>query len=272
LLIKEDFAQVVCAMEDPNPLVSGRGIQQLRQAGIEVMVGVLEQEARELNQAFIKYVRGEGPYVSLKLALSLDGKVAAADGSSQWITGAQARDYGQVLRHEHQAIMVGIGTVLAADPRLDCRMPGAIHQPIKIVLDSHGRLPAKARIFETGQVWVVTRESTQLNLPRAKIIRVPSLEITTVLQALGKVGISSILVEGGGTVAGSLIGAGLVDKYWLFYAPKLLGGDGLGFTDALRLDNIDHAIDLTPAAYTQLGRDLLAVCYPKGDADVHRDS
>ena len=263
LLINSGISRVVAAMEDPNPLVSGRGFAQLRQAGIEVITGVLGAEARELNEAFIKHVTSKMPFLALKLALSLDGKVSARDGSSQWITGPESREEAHGLRHHYQAIMVGVGTAQADNPRLDCRRPGALHQPAKIVLDPQGKLSPQARLVASGRVIVITGlEPYPLKADNLEVIRLEDpYDLRAALTHLGDLGINGVLAEGGGKIASALIEAHLVDKYYLFYGPKLLGGNK-GFTDTLACTNIAEAITLRPAHFKQLGQDLLAVCYP----------
>lgn len=264
-IIKAGITKVVISMIDPNPIVSGKGIEWLRSAGIDVVVGVLENEAKILNEAFLKHVTQRRPFISLKLALSLDGRIACEDGSSQWITGDESRQYAHKLRHHYQAIMVGIGTIIVDNPQLTCRMSGLSHQPLKIVIDPNGRINSQARVFSEGEVLVVTKEGSKVSIPhgRGKVVKVSDrFCLDEIFDRLGKMGVSNILVEGGGGLANSLIERYLIDKYYLFYAPVLLGGKGKGFTDYLPISNINEKIVLSPADFTRLGADWLSVYYP----------
>ncbi len=272
-IIKAGINRVVCSMVDPNPKIAGRGIVQLRQAGIEVEVGVMEEEARLLNEAFFKYIQGQKPFVSLKLALSLDGKIAAEDGSSNWITGPEAREEVHRLREKHQGIMVGSGTVLADDPRLNCRLDESSYQPLKIVIDRGNRISGERKIWEQGETWVFSSGKKFQLKPPHRLFQVKKNEAPEeILYRLGKEKISSILLEGGGELAGDFISRGLVDKFFLFFAPKILGGKGRGFTDKINPVNISEALKLKLFSHRRFGEDIMGVYYPEEGENVHRDN
>ena len=259
-VIEAGVKRVVAAMEDPNPVVSGRGFQMLREAGVEVSCGLLEQEARRLNEAFLAWVTEKRPFVTLKMAMTLDGKTATADGESQWITGEEARLHGHVLRDENDAILVGIGTVLADRPSLTTRLPdGNGNNPLRIILDSHARTPIDLPMLRDGAAPVLivsTEAAPEENLERLRKTGAevlisgsgPTVDLRLLLRTLGDRKICSLLVEGGSTVHFSFLKAGLADKVCAFIAPMLVGGKnatpavgGEGFSrlaDAARLTDI----------------------------------
>ncbi len=227
-LIKAGVARVVYAIGDPNPQVKGGGAQRLREAGVQVQSGLLAGEASELNAGFIKRMREGLPLVRVKLAMSLDGRSALSDGRSQWITGEAARLDVQQWRARSAAILTGIGTVVADDPQLSVRPPGApVRQPLRVILDSALRTPPQARVFEgvTGQgVWIFTActDSERIGALVARGARVeqagsgPKVDIAQVLSVLGKSGVNEVLVEAGATLAGALIAQRCVDELLLY--------------------------------------------------------
>ena len=259
-VIEAGVKRVVAAMEDPNPVVSGRGFQMLREAGVEVDCGLLEQEARRLNEAFLTWVTEKRPFVTLKMAMTRDGKTATAGGESQWITGEEARLRGHVLRDEYDAILVGIGTVLADRPSLTTRLPdGNGKNPLRIILDSRARTPIDSPMLHDGAAPVliaVTETAPEKNVNRlretgAEVLLVgagPTVDLPLLLQMLGERKICSLLVEGGSTVHFSFLLASLADKVCAFIAPMLVGGKnampavgGEGFSrlvDVARLTDI----------------------------------
>ncbi len=222
-LIAAGVVRVVVACGDPDPRVDGRGLARLRDAGIAVQTGVLASEAAEGLAGFFSRVRRGRPLVTLKLATTLDGRIATATGESRWITGPAARRWTHALRARHDAILVGIGTVLADDPDLTCRIEGyARRQPVRIVLDSRLRTPATARVLgPSAPTWLVHAAGSKAALP-ANLIEAGS-DLAATLQALGAAGLTSILVEGGAAVAGSFLRAGLVDRIAWFHAPAIMG-------------------------------------------------
>ncbi|MGI9952345.1 bifunctional diaminohydroxyphosphoribosylaminopyrimidine deaminase/5-amino-6-(5-phosphoribosylamino)uracil reductase RibD [Moorellaceae bacterium AZ2] len=235
-IIAAGIKKVVAAMVDPNPKVAGRGIRRLREAGLEVEVGLLEKEARRLNEAFIKYITTGLPWVTLKMALTLDGKIATRTRASRWITGEASRLKAHELRNTHDAILVGIGTILADDPELTTRLPGG-RDPVRVILDSRLRLPLNARVVNlksSAPTLVATTEEAprerREELARAgvEVVVLPSVEgkvsWPALLENLAQRQITSILVEGGAEVNGSALARGVVDRVVAFIAPKIFGG------------------------------------------------
>jgi len=256
-LMAAGVTRVVIACEDPDPRVSGSGAARLRAAGINVEVGLLEAEARTLNEGFIRRITDRRPMVTCKLATTLDGHIATATGESRWITGVEARAIGHGLRARHDAILVGIGTVLADDPDLTCRLPGLEgRSPVRVVADSRLRLPPTSRLARSARttpVWVVTRPDGADAATREALLalgvvvvdvepgpdgRVPP---TGLLGALAARGITRVLCEGGAGITASLLRGGLVDRIEWFRAPMVIGGDGLSAADALAIDRLASA-------------------------------
>lgn len=265
-LIAAGVARVVVALRDPDSRVNGVGLQGLRAAGIQAEEGLLGAEAAFLNAGFLKRQATGLPLVTLKLATTLDGRIATAGGESQWITGPAARRLAHALRGRHDAVLVGSGTLLADDPALTCRLPGYATQPtVRVVADARGRTPATARLFtDTAPVWIATAagvDATALASAGAEILTVPTaaegLDSKALLQALGARGITRVLVEGGGRLAASLLRAGLVDRLAWFHAPCLIGADGLPAIAALRLSALAEAPKFRRITSVPVGDDWL---------------
>jgi diaminohydroxyphosphoribosylaminopyrimidine deaminase / 5-amino-6-(5-phosphoribosylamino)uracil reductase len=277
-ILESGVASVVAATVDPNPVVNGRGFARLRSKGVEVVTPVLGDEAARQNQAFEKHVRTGIPLVVLKMGASLDGKVAARDGSSRWITGDEARARAHRLRGDSDAIVVGAGTALADDPALTVRDPAYRGTPpLRVLVDARGGVPAAGRLF-SGPVplMIATTEASSPDRRRewaaaggevvvfdAEGGRVP---LQSLLAHLGKRDVQTVLLEGGPTLAWSAVGEGLVDRVVLFLAPKLLGGErapgvlgGEGFAP------VSQALGLRITNVERIGEDLMV------EADVHRD-
>jgi diaminohydroxyphosphoribosylaminopyrimidine deaminase/5-amino-6-(5-phosphoribosylamino)uracil reductase len=247
-LIAAGLRRIVVALEDPDPRVAGAGIERLRAAGLAVEIGLCAAEAAELNAGFLQRIRLGRPLVTLKLATSLDGRIATASGESRWITGPPARERAHLLRATHDAILVGTDTVLADDPQLTCRLPGlAGRSPVRIVIDRQLRIPPTARIIAEAQqvpTWVVTLPTADPG--RQQFLRDAAVEVIAAepdsagmidlpaaLELLGKRGLTRLLVEGGGRLAAALLRAQLVDRLVWLHAPVLLGGDGVPAVAAL---------------------------------------
>lgn len=254
-LIKANISRVVVATTDPNPQVAGKGVSELLEAGIEVEVGVLEKEARELNKGFMKRQETGLPYVVAKLGMSIDAKTAMASGESQWITGKQARREVQVLRARSGAVMTGSGTVITDDPSLNVRhadlpleyQKHPLQQPIRVILDSKARLDKDAKIFHLDgeAVWVSTEDS-DISSDTVECLKVSAtssgkIELLPVLQWLGERGVNEVLLEAGANLAGAFVAEDLVDELVIFMAPKVLGHKGRS------LLNIPHIEKLTDA-------------------------
>lgn len=266
LLIAAGVAKVVAAVQDPCPDVDGRGFAALREAGIEVEVGALGAEAAELIAPFAKWIVTGRPYVTLKLAASLDGKVAAPDGTSRWITGEQARAEVHDLRRRADAIVVGTGTALTDDPALTHRTGADGDQPRRVVFDSKGRTPASARLMPA---LVVTADDTDVTIEGAEVARVPraegGIDVRAALELLGDKGDCHVLVEGGPTLASSLLEAGEVDRLILYLAPIVIGGDAPGlFTAGAKTLAEAHGLEITGAC--RVGADLRIDARPRGGA------
>lgn len=277
-IIDAGIARVVFAMQDPNPAVCGRGAARLREAGIDVTEGVLAEEAAGQNEIFVHYVTTGRPFVQLKLAISLDGRIATRTGDSKWISGEPSRAEAHRLRRRFSAVLVGVGTVLADDPALTVRHVRG-RNPVPIVLDPTGRMPKSAKLLEAHDSPIIVTSSmsgedeSALRERGARVWRVPveegRLDLPSLLRRLGKEEIDSVLVEGGAETAARFLEARLVNKVSLFIAPILiggrdavpaLGGSGAGrIADALRLD------DLTVA---RLGEDLYVTGYPARDRET----
>jgi diaminohydroxyphosphoribosylaminopyrimidine deaminase / 5-amino-6-(5-phosphoribosylamino)uracil reductase len=247
---------VVAAIEDPDPRVSGRGFARLREAGIAIDVGEGAEAAREINLGFLTRLAAGRPMVTVKLATSLDGRIATHAGESRWITGEAARAEGHRLRAENDAVMVGVGTALADDPALTCRLPGyEDRRPVRIVVDSRLRLPLTSALVRTARetpTWVMALADADPVRRRAladlgvEVVDVPSEEvgrpdIGRALARLGDRGLTRLLVEGGGRLVASLIAAGAVDRLVWFRAPILIGGDGIPATAAIGVDRLAEA-------------------------------
>jgi diaminohydroxyphosphoribosylaminopyrimidine deaminase/5-amino-6-(5-phosphoribosylamino)uracil reductase len=239
-VIAAGIRRVVACMDDPNPAVSGKGFERLRSAGVSVASGILQQEARELNAAFAKYIRTRTPLVTLKAAMTLDGKIAppAAGPGAGWITSELARSHVQELRHQNDAIMVGVGTVLADDPLLTDRSGHPRRRPIlRVVLDSRLRLPLDSQVARTAKddvlVFCSLAEEKRKQQLKEKGIRVEQITangsdgrpaLAAVMRRLGELEITSVLLEGGAQINGAALSSGVVDGVFLYYAPKILAG------------------------------------------------
>jgi diaminohydroxyphosphoribosylaminopyrimidine deaminase/5-amino-6-(5-phosphoribosylamino)uracil reductase len=236
-IIEKKIKKVVIAMKDPNPIVAGRGIQILRNHGIEVVTGVLEKEAQKQNEVFIKYITYQQPFCVLKTAMTLDGKIAAYTGDSKWISDETSRKIVHQLRHRFSSIMVGIGTILADDPLLTTRLEGQDGKdPIRIIIDTYGRIPLNAKVLQLpGQTILATTQQADreklktIEKMNTEILITPmknqKVDLSYVVQYLGQQKIDSILLEGGSTLNYSALNEGIVDKIICFIAPKIIGGE-----------------------------------------------
>ncbi len=270
------ISRVVVAMEDPNPHVTGGGLRRLQDSGIEVVCGVCREEARRLNEAFIKYVRTGLPWVVLKSAMTLDGRIATASGDARWVTGAGARALVHRLRHGTDAILVGIGTVQADDPSLTTRLEeGKGRDPIRIILDSGLKIDPDARVLHLDSdapTWIVCgpgadqEKMKRLSRTGARCLAVDldrgRVDLKVLLRRLGSEQVTSLLVEGGATVSGSFLASGLVDKVMFFYAPKILGGDdGVPVCRGRGPDKMNDCLPVRNLRLSQVGDDILVEGY-----------
>ena len=270
-VISAGISRVVMAMRDPNPQVAGRGAKRLEEAGIQVVGEVLEDEAKKLNEVFIKYITTGQPFVVMKTAMSMDGKIAAANGESKWITGAASRVRVHRLRDRYDAILVGVGTVLADNPSLTTRLPeGGGKDPVRVILDTRARTPLDARIIKQASVApaiVVTAPGAPPQRVRglldagAQIMVIESddggLSLPGLLRELGRKEITSLLVEGGAGVNGSFVKEELVDKVYWFIAPKIIGGAAApGPVGGVGITALSEALEITDILVDRYGDDI----------------
>jgi diaminohydroxyphosphoribosylaminopyrimidine deaminase / 5-amino-6-(5-phosphoribosylamino)uracil reductase len=273
-IIAAGISRVVAAIEDPNPEVAGKGHAKLRAAGIAVDVGLFADEAARDHAGHFRRVRDKRPHVILKLAVSADDKIAAAGHKQVAISGEMARTRVHLLRAESDAILVGIGTVLADDPLLTCRLPGmAARSPVRVVLDRSLRIPGDSRLVHSARetpLWVVASEladapaAARLGAAGAQLLRIaptsgPGLDLKAALRALSDKGITRLMVEGGSRVASSFVATDLVDEVWLLRGPEAIGGDGIAALDALPLSEITQSPRLKLRASETLGNDTLTI-------------
>ena len=269
-ILEAGIRRVVVGSGDPNPRVAGGGIRILREHGIEVVEGVLKEECDAVNEIFFHYIQTGRPYVVMKYAMTIDGKIAAYTGLSKWVTGEEARAHVQKLRHELSAIMVGVGTVLADDPMLNCRIPG-LTSPVRIICDTHLRTPLDSKVVQTASeipTIIATccedeKAVLQYTEKGCRVLNVAKsgdlhLDLQDLVRKIGAEGIDSILLEGGGTLNWSALESGIVNRVMAYVAPKLFGGssaktpvEGRGIPDP------QEAVRLRDISVSRLGEDLL---------------
>jgi diaminohydroxyphosphoribosylaminopyrimidine deaminase/5-amino-6-(5-phosphoribosylamino)uracil reductase len=264
-LIAAGIARVVAAVQDPNPQVAGQGITKLRAAGIEVECGLMEAAARELNIGFFARMTRGTPWLRSKIAMSLDGRTALANGTSKWITGEDARRDVQHWRARSCAVLTGIGTLLADDAQLNVRDIETSRQPLRVVVDSQLRLPLTARVLLGGNVAVYTatqdaEKISALEKTGARVIVLPNangrVDLNAVLRDLAARGCNEVLVEAGSALNGALLQAGLVDELLLYLAPQLLGDAARGMAQLGELSSLDQCVNLKWQDVRQIGNDL----------------
>jgi diaminohydroxyphosphoribosylaminopyrimidine deaminase / 5-amino-6-(5-phosphoribosylamino)uracil reductase len=270
-ILEAGVRRVICASADPNPLVSGRGLARLQRAGVEVMTGVLKDEADRLNRPFFKVMNTGLPYVTLKAAVTLDGKLATGTGDSRWVTGEEARAWVHQLRDRVDALLVGANTVRQDDPQLTTRLPGGGGKdPVRIVVDSRLRLDPGFRVFtqrSAARTVVATLEDAGGRKARrfldagAEVWTVKAKEgrvdLKALLRRVAREGLNHVLVEGGSEMYGSLLKARLADTLALFLAPKLLGAEGLSWVGGLGISAMTRALQVKDVRVEHHGKDLL---------------
>ena len=271
-IIEHGIARVVVGMEDPNPLVAGKGIALLREAGIEVVCGIEEEALREQNRVFLKYISTKLPWVAMKTAMTLDGKIATRTGDSKWITGAEARAYVHELRHRFMAIVVGIGTAVADVLLLICGMGGGgVSQPIRVVVDSNARLSLDSQLVKTaGEYRTIVAHTRFAPEESVKALREAGVEmllckekeglvdVRNLLELLGQSGIDSILLEGGGSLNYTFLAEGLADELYAFIAPKIVGGmNAKTPVEGAGMEKMADAINLELENVLNVGHDVL---------------
>jgi len=283
-IIKSGIKKVVASLKDPNPRVSGKGINQLKKAGIKVETGILTEEAKKLNEVYLKFITTKKPFVTLKAAMSIDGKIATKTGDSKWITSKDTRDFSHRLRFQYDAILVGIGTVLKDNPYLDYTptqtLPhkwggrkggGSIKRFTKIIIDSSAKLPLNAHLFKNSRVILATTKMAPLN--KLKKLEKKGVEILVLeknkkvdllklMEELGKREISNLLIEGGGAINESALRLGIVDKVYFFISPKIIGGKNAKTpVEGEGIENLKEAILLKETRCQRIGEDFLVEGY-----------
>jgi len=269
-IIDAGIKRVVVATLDPNPLVSGRGIKTLKDAGLEVSVGVLESEAKRLNEAFFKWITKKIPFVILKVASTIDGKIADTSGESKWITSFASRKLVHRLRAFYDAVLVGIGTILKDDPELTVRFVKG-RNPVRVILDAYLRTPLDAKVLSAEGRKIIFH-SSQVSKDKVKALKALKVELfevsskdglldlDEVLKKLGEMGIASLIVEGGRKVLSSFLDMGLVDKILYFVAPKVLG-KGIGPFDEMSVSSLSDSLTLKDVRVRRVGVDILIEGY-----------
>ena len=275
-LIKVGIKRVVIAMQDPNPLVAGNGVAQLRQAGIQVEIGLLEAQAMQLNIGFVQRMQTGRPYVRNKLAMSLDGRTAMANGESKWITGEDARMDVQHLRARSSAIVTGIGTVLADDPQMTVRLSNVNTSPLRVVIDTNLSIPLDAKILtEPQHILIVTCTEddaliASLQDKGVRVVQMPrkdnAVDLKAMLEYLAELEVNEVLLETGATLSGSMLCQGLIDELVIYMAPCLMGDQARGLyrlpqVDAI--DSMDKKVELETVDVRAIGRDWRFTMKPK---------
>jgi diaminohydroxyphosphoribosylaminopyrimidine deaminase / 5-amino-6-(5-phosphoribosylamino)uracil reductase len=276
-IVASGINRVVVGMMDANPDVPGRGCQFLRDHGIEVKVGVLEEECRILNEAFVKFITTKRPFLIAKSAITLDGWTGTSTGQSKWITNEKSRQYVQRLRAQADAVLVGVGTILADDPELTVRSKHNREKgPLRVIVDTHLRTPLDARVLDrlspsdtliavgsdVARDRLSQHEKTGSNLVVCPV-KEGRIDLTALMDILARRSITSILVEGGASVIGSMLRKGLVDKYYIFMAPKILGGgNGIPMAAGIGPESMDGCIGLKNIQIRRFGGDIMLVGYP----------
>ncbi|MBI3600095.1 MAG: bifunctional diaminohydroxyphosphoribosylaminopyrimidine deaminase/5-amino-6-(5-phosphoribosylamino)uracil reductase RibD [Nitrospinae bacterium] len=285
-LIKSGLKKIVVGMIDPNPLVSGKGIKELKDAGIQVSVGLLEKECRKINEVYIKYITTGTPFVLLKVAMSLDGKIATHTKDSKWITGKPSRDRVHQLRDEVDAVMVGIGTVLQDDPNLTVSLKKKkVNDPIRIIVDSSLRIPLDANVFKSphnppfrkggrGGIRVIIAAAKRADDKKVSALKEKGVDVLIIegneervnllklMEDLGKREITSIMIEGGSELNSSAIEAGIVDKVIFFIAPRIIGGkDGISSVGGRGIVKLEDSLNIRDVNVDRIGSDIVVEGY-----------
>lgn len=273
-IVQAGIKKVVVATLDPNPLVSGRGIKILQDAGIEVLVGVCEEESKKMNEVFNKYIMTKRPFVTIKSGVTLDGKIATSLSDSKWITSTEARQEVHQIRNENAAILVGANTVQKDNPSLTTRIPNG-RNPIRVILDSTLRIPMEANVVTDREAptWIFTTSNHATEKKKAlenagvKVFVTSGekhINLYEMLDVLGRKGVSSLLIEGGGEVNASFIENKLMDKLILYFAPKIIGGRlAPSFVEGTGITKMQDAIEFKDISFTQVGKDYRFIGYPE---------
>lgn len=270
-IIEAGIAKVVVAMRDPNPMVAGRGMEILRGSGIEVMSGLFEERARYLNRIFIKYITEHRPWVVMKYAMTMDGRIASVSGDSKWISCEESRRLVHEMRGRYMGILAGKGTVMADDPMLNCRIEG-MRQPVRIIADSQATIPESSAVVRTaGEYRTILAHTHAAPSEKLEVLRGYGMEtmecpstpdgktdMGAMLEKLGEAGLDSVLVEGGAEIGWSMASRDLADEYFIFIAPKIIGGSSAkGPVGGDGMARMPDALPVETASVTPSGSDLL---------------
>lgn len=266
-ILAAGIARVVVGSDDPNPLVAGKGLEILRRGGVEVVSGVLREACDALNPVFFHFIRTKRPYVVMKYAMTMDGKIATRTGASRWITGEAARRRVHRDRHRYTAIMAGVGTVLADDPMLNCRIKGG-KNPVRIICDTHLRTPLTSQIVRTaGEIPTILATCAEPSLygpyldAHCQVWTLPErdahVDLDALMDRLGSAGIDSVLLEGGGTLNWAALESGIVQRVQAYVAPKLFGGDAKSPVEGQGVALPDQAVALKNTRISRVGEDIL---------------
>ncbi|GLB61126.1 bifunctional diaminohydroxyphosphoribosylaminopyrimidine deaminase/5-amino-6-(5-phosphoribosylamino)uracil reductase RibD [Cytobacillus sp. NCCP-133] len=277
LIINSGIKRVFIASEDPNPLVAGKGITRMEEAGIEVVTGLMHEEADALNEPFFHFIKTKTPYVTIKAASSFDGKTAAKTGDSKWITSPESRQDVHRLRHEHDAILTGVSTIIHDNPLLTARLPQGGKNPIRIILDTNLRIPADANVIRDQAVKTIIYTGSGIDETKAEeikrfgveIVAFPSkvISIKEVLKDLGERNIMTLFVEGGSEVHASFIKSRSFQQVILYMAPKIIGGkEAIPFVGGIGADFVKDAPSLEFVEIERIGRDLKITAKPLKEA------
>jgi diaminohydroxyphosphoribosylaminopyrimidine deaminase/5-amino-6-(5-phosphoribosylamino)uracil reductase len=274
-IIQSGIKRLVVAMTDPNPKVSGKGLKEIRKAGIKTKTGVMKKEAEKLNEVFTRFIKGKSPFVILKIAQSLDGKIATAAGESKWITSAKAREHVHRLRNEVDALLVGIGTVKADDPSLDCRKKNG-KNPYRVIVDSSLEISLNAKVLkhrDRKTIIATTKKApknkiTALEKRGIKVLiikdQASKVNLKILMKELGRLNVLSVMIEGGSSIAASALSGKIVDKVLFFVAPKIIGGkDAIPSVGGKSPNSLNKAIKLINFESIKLGKDILIEGYPQ---------
>lgn len=272
-IIENKLKRVVIGSKDPNPKVSGGGVKQLKEAGIEVVEDFMREECDELNPVFFHFIQTKTPYVTLKYAMTMDGKIATKTGASKWISGESSREYVHFMRHANMGILSGIGSVIADDPMLNSRLPDT-KNPIRIICDSKLHIPLDSQIVKTAkeiETIVVCAYSDEAKIPEARqmaleaagtrILNIPGadghVDISRLMETLGREGIDSVLVEGGGIINEACLRAGVVNEICMFLAPKIFGGNAKSPVEGEGVSLVEDAYHFTQKGIEYFGDDIM---------------
>lgn len=277
-IVEKGISKVVIGMKDPNPIVSGNGIDILRNNGIEVEVGIMEEEVTKLNEIFIKYITAKTPFCILKTAMTLDGKIASATGDSKWITNEASRIFVHELRHQASAIMVGIGTILADNPKLTTRLENKKGKDaIRVIVDSTGKIPLDAKVLNIeSDATTIIATTEKIDKEKAKAIeamggkviktalREDRVDLEELMRKLGEMKIDSVLLEGGSMLNFSALQQGIVDKIISFIAPKIIGGESAKTpVGGKGIGKIQNALTLNNISFSRFNEDIMIEGYPR---------